>query len=180
MPRNFQALLLACAVSSAYAQVTTATLYGSVYDPTGSVVPQATVRVINISTAAALSATTNELGVFTIPFLVPGRYSVFVEAAGFKPVERRDLQLDAGQRLQISFTLELGTAAERVLVTAEAPLVNSVNAEQSAHLISVQVSELPLARRDWTALLRLAPGVALGGNNDVGVTMNGLPPRDFA
>jgi len=161
------------------AQVTTATLYGRVLDPAGAVVPQATIQATELATGAVVSTVTNELGIFTLPFLAPGRYAVSVEAAGFKTLRRGDVTLTAGQRLDLQFLLELGTASEQVLVTAEAPLVNSVSAEQTGSLGSRQLTELPAARRDWTSFLRLNTGVVVTGAADAGVSMNGLPPAGF-
>src|SRR5207245_1527683 len=106
-------LLAACfATGMAYAQVTTATVYGIVQDLSGGAIPGATVTVTNESTSAKTSAVTNERGEFTITFLPVGTYALSIEAAGFKLFTRTGLELKASQKAHLVLTLEVGALTE--------------------------------------------------------------------
>src|SRR3954471_24058078 len=87
----FCALLLTTA--AVRAQVTTATLYGIVTDPSGATVPGANVTITNEQTNAAQNATTNQEGEFTFNFLQVGRYSLLISAAGFKEQTQQGVEL---------------------------------------------------------------------------------------
>lgn len=160
-----------------YSQVNTATILGSVTDPSGAAVPKATVTVSNEQTGRTLTAATNAQGEYTIPFLQPGRYSVTARGTGFKEWRNTGLALAGGQELRLSSVLELGNVSESVTVTAEAPLVNTANAEQGHNVNSTRIAELPTVNRDWSALVNLGAGMTVVGGTTV--SMNGLPPDGF-
>jgi len=164
-----------CAVASA--QVTTATIYGTVLDSSGAVVPQASISVVNEGTGARSAATSGSQGEFTVTFLPVGRYTVSVEARGFKIHKQTGLDLSAGVRLQLEIKLDVGNLTETVSVTADAPLLITTTAEQRNQLEAEEIRELPTARRDWTNLLRIGTGISTAGNG--GLTLNGLPPASF-
>jgi hypothetical protein len=161
---------------SAYGQITTATIYGNVTDPSGAAVAGAEVTATNELTGGAVSSTTNEVGEFTLTFLPVGRYTIAVKAAGFKEQKQTGLDLTGGQRVGRNIVLAVGEVTETVSVSAEAPLVNTVSAEQRENLTTTQVRELPLFRRDWTNILRVSNGIYTGVGNAVGsgVSLNGL------
>ncbi len=168
--------LLLAGAFVASAQVTTATIYGIVLEPTGAAVPNATVTAIQEQTSLTKTATTNVRGEFSMSFLPVGSYTIKVEANGFKTYTETGLALSAGQKVNLTYQLELGTTTETVTVTTEAPLMNTVSAQQDVRLNTLQVSELPLARRDITNILNLGTGVSAGGST---ISLNGLPPRGF-
>ena len=161
---------------SAYGQVTTATIYGNVLDPSGAAVAQAAVLATNELTGVNFTATADERGEFTLTFLPVGRYTLSIKAPGFKEQKQTGLELTAGQRLRSNYTLAVGEVTENVTVTAEASLLNTVAAEQREGLTERQAKELPLLRRDWTNLVNIGTGVSSNGQ---GVTLNGLPPASF-
>jgi hypothetical protein len=172
----FSVILLLGAVAG-HSQATTATIYGSVSDPSGARIAGTTVTATNEATAAAVTVTTNDLGEFTLNFLPVGRYSLSIKASGFKEKTQQNVELSAGQRLRLSYTMEVGEVTEKVLVTAETPLVNSVNPEQQISHTTLEVTELPLPRRDWTNLLNVGAGLQVrGSGGGTGVVMNGLAP----
>jgi hypothetical protein len=175
MFRFILCIAILCAVASA--QVTTATIYGTVLDSSGAVVPQASVTVVNEGTGARSTATSGSQGEFTVTFLPVGRYTVSVEARGFKIHKQTGLDLNAGTRLQLEIKLDVGNLTETVSVTSEAPLLVTTTAEQRNQLGSSEIRELPTARRDWTNLLRIGTGISTAGNG--GLTLNGLPPASF-
>jgi hypothetical protein len=157
----------------AVAQVTTATLYGLVRDPSGSMLPGATVTITQEQTGGVRTTTTNDSGEFVVSALPVGTYEVKIELSGFKALVHRGLQLTAGQTARDSFELELGAISENVTVQGIAALVKTASSEQMETLGKMQVSELPLSRRNITGLLRLAPGVDPTGGNR-GVRFNGV------
>jgi hypothetical protein len=162
--------------SAAHAQVTTATVYGRVTDPTGAGIPSVQVTLINEATNARSTASTDEAGEFTIPFLPVGTYTAAVEAKGFKTYRRSGLEAGAGQRLNTDVQLEVGSLTEVVEVSSTMPQINTVSSEQREGKTEIQVRELPLARRDWTNIIGLGTGVTTQGT---GISMNGLPGAGF-
>ena len=161
----------------AFGQTTTATIQGLVLDSTGAVVPGASVTITNQQTVLRQNVVTDARGEFTVTFLPTGSYAVSIGMQGFKSYSEMGITLVAGQEYRRNFTLALGTTGEAVTVSGQAPLVNAVTAEQDFNLTEQKVRELPLVRRDLSNLLALAAGVTSG--TDVGVSMNGLPPRGF-
>ena len=174
------ALCLAGLLASAgmQAQVTTATVYGRVIDPSGAVIPDVSVAAQNEGTGAEYSTVTSAGGEFTIAFLPAGTYTLAITAEGFKSYLETGLTLASGQRHNRDYGLELGATAETVTVTSEAPLMNTVNAEQDIALNQNQVAELPMINRDITGIITLGTGASLTDGGWT-VSINGLAPRGF-
>ena len=170
------ACLALCAALPALAQVTTATLYGRIMDPSGAAIPQAKILLTNEQTNATANGLSDAQGEFTIPFLSGGTYTISLTAQGFKAQKQIGVALSAGQRVGTEYRLELGNVAEVVEVSSSAPLINTVSAEQREGKSQVQVRELPLARRDWTNIIGLGTGIT---TQNTGVSMNGLPGSGF-
>ena len=143
----------------AHAQVTGATVSGTVTDPSGGVVANATVSAVNSATAAARDVTTDAAGLYTIPNLVPGSYEFKVSATGFSTSVQSGLTLAVGQQLQLNFSLKVGNTSTTVQVTEAAPQVELTSSANTAQVESETVRELPLNGRDWTTLAQLQPGV---------------------
>src|SRR2546425_9049261 len=155
------------------AQVTTATLYGVVQDSTGAVFPGAVISATNQGTALSRNSLTDERGEFALPALPAGSYTVKIEMAGFKTYTNKGLQLGSGQNVRQTFVLAVGQLAENITVAETAPLVETASSAQVRSLGTTEVSELPLARRNVTGVLALAPGVDTSANNGT-VRMNGV------
>jgi outer membrane receptor protein involved in Fe transport len=155
-----------------HAQVTTATLLGAVRDTSGAVIPGATVIATHQGTGVTREAVTDERGEFVLTALATGPYAVRIALPGFKTYTNEGMALGAGQTVRQTFTLEVGTVEETVLVAGEAPLVESAASLQAETLGSQEVRELPVNRRNLTNLLSLAPGVSTSGSGDV--QMNGV------
>ncbi len=170
------ALAALLAATPVFAQVTTATMYGRVLDPSGAGIPNAKITLLNEGTNNSTSAVSDDSGQFTAAFLPVGRYTVSIEAQGFRGQKRTGIDLGAGERVGAEYQLELGAVSDLVEVSSSAPLVNTVSAEQRESKIEAQVRELPVSRRDWTNLIGLGTGVTTQGN---GVSMNGLPGSGF-
>ena len=121
---------MALCLAPCLAQVTTATLHGLVLDSSGAAIPGAEVIVANQGTVAREQLKTNAQGEFTANFLPVGVYAVTIQVSGFKTYKESNLELIAGQEVRRDFTMQVGSVGETLTVTAEAPLVNAVNAEQ--------------------------------------------------
>lgn len=155
-------LVLTIVMASSHAvlaQRTTANIYGFVKDSSGAVVPGITVQLTNELTGIEHRATTNEAGEFSATFLPVGRYTVRVEAQGFKTFIQRGLELTSGQQIRYPISLELGEVTQQIDVTAEAPLLQNASVQLNAGVTDLQIEELPTSRRDFTQLLTLQPGV---------------------
>ena len=161
---------------SAPAQVTTATIYGRVLDPSGAVIPGAAVRAANEATGLEKIAESNERGEFVVAYIPVGPYTITIEADGFNTRVQSGVNLSSGQTADLSFVLEIGATTELVEVSADAPLLNTTSAEQDISLSSDQVDHLPLRNRDITSIIDLGTGAS---SNGLTISLNGLPPRGF-
>jgi hypothetical protein len=166
------AALLIGSMSTAWAQATTATFYGIVTDSSGSALPSANVTLIHEGTGTVTTKVTDAGGEFVFTFLPVGFYTLKIELRGFKTFESGGLELRAAQNIRQTHTLEVGNVTETVKVTSEAPLVNTVAPEQTQSFSSLEVKELPLARRNFTNILRIGTGITTAGGG--GVRLNGL------
>jgi hypothetical protein len=145
-------------VPSVSAQVDRATLSGVVRDTGGGVVPGATVTVTNVATNIESHQVTTATGSYQVVNLVPGRYQVEVELAGFKK-SSQVIALEVGQRARLDVELAVGGISEVVTVAETPQLLNTNDATLGAVIPQVQVANLPLAIRNWDDLLALVPGV---------------------
>jgi type 1 fimbria pilin len=144
----------------ALAQRTTASIRGTVTDPTKAVVPGATVTVTGQDTGFSQTTVTNGDGVYTFSQLPVGRYSVKVELQGFKTEARTDLALNVAEDRAVDFVLQPGGLNELVSVKAEATPVKTVGGDVSGTITGQQVRELPLNGRNFLQLATLMPGVS--------------------
>jgi hypothetical protein len=120
------AVFLLLPVVYVQAQVTTATFYGIVKDPTGAIIPGAQATLVNEGTGAIRDQIVGSTGEFAFQFLPVGTYLLKIEAQGFKAYQMKGIQLGAGQQVRQAYTLEVGDIQQQVEVTTQAPLVNSV------------------------------------------------------
>ncbi|MGE5325872.1 MAG: TonB-dependent receptor domain-containing protein [Deltaproteobacteria bacterium] len=144
-----------------------AAITGTVTDPSGAVIPAATVTATQAGTGFKRSATTNASGVFNLPSLPPASYSVTVEAAGFK-TSTRTITLLADQIRALDMKLELGQTTQQVTVESSAVLVNTVTPVLNQVIEQSRVINLPLNGRNAADLTLLVPGTT--GANGHGTT----------
>ena len=145
----------------AFGQTTTATLDGFVKDQAGARVPGAEVTARNTQTGVVTTTTTDDKGSFLASFLLPGRYDVSAEKAGFKKAVRQGITLLVAETTRLEITLEVGATTETTTVTGEAPLVKADTSEIGQVIQQKSVEELPLnsgTGRNFTALMTLIPG----------------------
>src|SRR4051794_9016913 len=143
----------------AFAQTPTATMTGSVKDPTGAVVAGAKVSIRNIGTNQLHDVMTNKDGDYNVPLLDVGQYEVSVEAGGFKKQVQAGLTLQVGQTARGDFTLALGQVSDVMEVTAEAPVTQTDSASVGTVVDNKHVTEIPLNGRQFYSLAVLVPGV---------------------
>ena len=165
---------------------TTSAILGKVTDSSDAVVAGATVTVINRDTGLKRSARTDEAGRFNFPQLMPGTYTVRVEAQGFEPQQADNVLSSLGQKQTVNLGLRVARSDQIVEVSAEAPIINPSNANTSTSLNATTLESLPNPGGDMTYPLQFAPGALIntavssndfvGGTNGFGnVEFNGLP-----
>jgi hypothetical protein len=154
----FTIILVASAVS--YAQ-STATLSGTVTDPSGAVVPQAKVTVRGLATGVDRVATSDAEGSYAIPSLQPGNYSVTVQAPGFAKYELGSVTLQVDQSVTSNVKLGLASTGEVVQVEGAAPIIDAATMTVGQVIDQRTVQEIPLNGRHFLDLTNLAPGTVV-------------------
>jgi Carboxypeptidase regulatory-like domain/TonB-dependent Receptor Plug Domain/TonB dependent receptor len=142
-----------------HAQVAGGTLSGTITDPTGRAVPQAQILIKNVATGVDRTVTTNTDGFYTAVNLLPGEYQLRITATGFNTEIKTGITMNVGAQQTFDLVLKVGTVANTVQVTTEAPAVQVTSSEISATVNATTVRELPLNGRSWTDLAALQPGV---------------------
>lgn len=179
MPSNAKALFLTGVVSvlllsvTGRAQVVTATVYGTVQDASGALLPGAEVTLTNEGTGAVRNTLTGDTGEFAFDFVSVGTYTLRIQMPGFKTFVQSGIQLSAGQTVRQSYTLQIGEVSEQITIEGRAPLISTASTEQRETIEAIKVSELPIGRRNLTSLLRLSTGVDTTGGTR-GVRINGV------
>jgi hypothetical protein len=141
-----------------YAQTTT-TVYGTVSDKSGAVVPGAQVTATNTGTNLARTAQTNAEGQYRFEFMPIGSYTVQVTAAGFKKFVQKGIALDINVMARVDASLDIGVSSEAVEVTANAPAVNTEDAQIGRTVENAEITTLPIVGRNVYTLLELTPGI---------------------
>ena len=145
-----------------FSQSTSGSITGVVKDANGAVIPKATVKVTNTALQVTQQAETNDEGIFIVPQLPPGKYSISVEKDGFKRSEKTDVILNALTRLNAGeFMMEIGAVVQTVTVTADTGQlqIKSESGERSDLISSSQIRDLALNGRNMLDLMKILPGV---------------------
>ena len=153
-------VLVLSSAAPVLAQRSTATLRGTVTDATQSIVPGVTVTVTNTETGLVRTTTTNESGIYFVPELPVGTYTVATSLAGFKVASRTGVILRVADEFAVDFTLQPGDVTEVVTVEASSTPVKLVGGDVSGVITGEQVRELPLNGRNFLQLATLMPGVS--------------------
>jgi Carboxypeptidase regulatory-like domain/TonB dependent receptor len=185
-PLFLRALVLVLLASFAsFAQLPTGTVLGTVKDASGASVPGATVTIQNSDTGLTRNVTTGPDGAFNAPELAAGHYQIQVAHEGFKTATRSGITLEVTEQAVINFTMEIGASQQQVVVTGEAPIVNTQNATLGGLVNEQRIEDLPLNGRNYIDLSLIQPGVTQdrnfgsGGGVSVGISFsaNGAPVR---
>jgi hypothetical protein len=163
------------------AQLPTGTILGVAKDTSGGVLPNCTVTITNVDTGFKRTVTTGDDGFYRVPELAVGHYEVRGEHSGFKTATRKGITLEVTQQAVINLDFEVGSEAQQVVVTGEAPLINTQDATLGGTVNETKMTELPLNGRNYIDLALYQPGVNPDKNqsNQSGTTfsVNGAPPR---
>src|SRR5262249_23014337 len=156
------------AAPPAAGQVMTGTVYGTVTDAQGGVIPGATVILIS-ETRGTKSAPviTRDTGDYVFPNVTADTYTVEVTMSGFKTAKREALAVSPGDRVAVpSIALDVGGGSEMVTVVAERPIIQAQSGERSFTIIPEEVDSLPIVDRTFSTLAAMAPGMSdIGGDN---------------
>jgi hypothetical protein len=184
------ALALMLLSGTALAQITTATVSGTVKDSQGGVVPGATVILISDTRGVTAAETvTDGTGNFVIPNVTADTYTVQVALQGFKTLRTSGITVSPGDRLALtSLVLQVGTLTETVQVQGETPLIQAASGERSFTVTTTSVDNLPIYSRNFLNLALLAPGVRadgsmagvgrIGGGGYANIQMDGISAMD--
>ena len=165
--RIFRLAIYVFAALALQAQITTTTISGTVSDASGGAIPNAQVTVSNIGTGATHTVTTNVEGTYRIDLLPVGKYEVEVSATGFKKSKQTGIELEVSRTARVDAVLSVGTVNEEVTITADAPLVNTSNAQIGRTTGNAEINNLPIVGRNVYTLLSLTPGVDSNANSIV-------------
>ena len=174
---RFVVCLIGCLAAAALqAQEITGNISGTVTDPSGSVIPGASVTATNTGTGAQRVTQTTSAGVFFLNNLPVGNYKLSVESTGFKRYEASNIRLDVNDRLNFTVHLEIGAVTEAVEVSASAAQLQTETGEVSNLIGSAQTQAMPLNGRVFSQLVDLVPGVVSeNGRVGVGRAWIGIP-----
>lgn len=153
------ALLLFLSSAIGPAQITTATVSGTILDGSGAALVGATATALNLDTGIARSGVSNEAGQYSVPSLPPGSYRIEASAPGFQNTARTGVVLQIGQEVRFDFTLTAGAEKEEVVVTALCTLTDTETAAVGTVIDNRRVVEMPLNGRQFYSLALLVPGV---------------------
>src|SRR4029077_17377582 len=171
-------LVIALATVPLMAQsTTTGDITGTVTDSSGAIVPKATVTAKSNDTGASLATTTNASGIYHFSYLKPGNYTVTAESSGMQPTSRGAAVL-VGQVTDVGIQMGVKGESTTVEVTAEAPLLQTENANIATSYTAKQMDLLPNPGNDLTYVAQTAPGVLMNSSSGGGYgnfTMFGLP-----
>ncbi|MFN0086020.1 MAG: TonB-dependent receptor domain-containing protein [Blastocatellia bacterium] len=166
--------LLFCCPLIATAQQETAILTGEVRDASGAVVPKASITVTNVDTNISLRAETNDQGVYIVPSLKPGQYSITIERAGFKKVIRSGITLQVNQTARADVSLEIGELTTTVEIIEATALLETQTSSRGSVIDQRKIVDLPLNGRDYNQLALLSPGVLPGTPRLASVNFKGV------
>lgn len=151
----------------------TATFSGQITDPSGATIANATVKVTDQSTGVVVTRQTANDGIYTIPLLKPGTYTIEVSASGFAPAARKNITLQIQQVAQEDFRLTVGGTEQQVTVEGGAPLLNTETTEVGNVINQENTEQLPLNGRNFSQLGLLVPGATPGPVGGIRTQGNG-------
>src|SRR5437867_10423076 len=144
-----------------FAQANFGRILGSVKDPTGAVLPGASISIIDTQRGLARTVTTDEAGLYNAPTLIPGTYTVRVEFPGFKTLSRENVVVEVGSEIRVELTIDPGQQSETVTVNEAIALIDTTTATLGGALPNAAINDMPLNGRNYQNLLNLIPGVMI-------------------
>jgi hypothetical protein len=157
-------MFLSCFAGPAAQAQYRASLRGVVSDPTGAVIPGATVTLTNVDTSEKQVSTTDDSGIYNFNALPPGKFSLTAERDGFQKKVVDGVQIIPEQPNALNLTLEIGQASQTVTVNgSEIPALDTATADTGQSISANEIQRMPVYQRDVTSLIQLAPGVLATG-----------------
>ena len=150
-------LVAAISTPALFAQETTAGIQGLVKDPTGAVVPKATVEVTGPALIGSKAVETDSGGFYRISSLPPGSYDLTVNAGGFRKYKLSGIRLEVGRLPNVDVVLAMGSATEVVEVTGQSPIVDVTQSKVAVTVDHDQIDNMPKGR-SFQSLIPFAPG----------------------
>src|SRR5437868_7512273 len=154
------ALFLLAGVAFSQTQITSGVIQGTVLDPSGAVIPGASVEAHNLDTQIRQATTSDESGRFSFLALTPGRYELIAKKEGFSTVVAQGVDLTVGQARSLNFTMKVSSAGETVTVNATT-MIDTTATESSSTLNNITIDQTPILGRKFEDLLTLTPGVSI-------------------
>ena len=174
-------VLLLVATIAMFAQSDRGTITGTIADPAGAVVANATIEARNVGTGSVFPVASSATGNYTIAQLPSGNYEINVSVPGFKKYTRQGLTVQAAQTVRVDIALEVGSAAESVTVTEETPLLKTESGDLSHVITTERLDALPLMQTGAVAgssgirnpynVVALMPGSYYSPTGSVGPTV---------
>lgn len=153
-------LLMLSSPLALLAQESRGTITGKVRDASEAVVPGAAVKITNVAMGTTTTAETNDAGLYSAPYLIPGTYQIVVEVQGFKRYVRDGVIVRVNDNIEIEVTLEAGNIGESVTVTADASALETTSGSMGQVIDARRVAELPIPHGDPFKLIGLTAGVS--------------------
>lgn len=150
------------------AQTALGTITGTVSDPTGAPVPNVDVTARAVTTGLTYKGQTNDSGVYVIPNVPIGQFTVTASATGFKQVQQTGINVEVSQRLRVDMRMEVGNVSESIDVTAEIPRIQTEDSSLGTVVESKRIQDLPLNGRHVFNLVKVVPGVVPRSNSTDG------------
>src|SRR6266481_1534581 len=157
--------LVAFSALNAYGQTEAATIRGEVTDPSGAVVSNAAVRLVDVDRGTRSESQTNGSGFYNFASVVPGRYRMEVEKSGFRLIHLTGITVNVQDNQQENFKLDVGAVSESITVEASAANVNTTDASVSTVVDRQFAENLPMNGRSFQTLIQLTPGVVTVPSN---------------
>ncbi len=183
------AFALLLGVSGSYAQIITSSIVGEVTDASGASVPEAQITVTNQDTGISAKTVADSSGVYSVPSLQPGVYTVTASKVGFRSYQVTGIRVLASQSVRVTARLEVGDVQQTVNVSGEAPLVHTESPTIGGTISIKQMQDLPLAQQSIDGLMALVPGAQASGSSpqtgggthwgSFNFTINGTQANDF-
>ena len=166
MLRRISTLGILCLAITApcWSQETRGTITGTITDPSGAVIPGATVVVTNTAMGTKTTLTANQGGLYQANYLIPGIYQVEASSAGFKKTLRDQIEIRVADRIEVNIELAVGAADQSLTVTAETPLLQAESASVGSVVDTRRVADLPLSYGNPFELIGSAAGVSFTGD----------------
>jgi hypothetical protein len=164
MKQGFLRIAICLALSVALPLITQAQtaqgrISGTVTDPGGALIPGSAVTALNEETGVQNHTKSNEAGLFVLPFLTPGRYTINASQQGFKTYSRKGVVIETSQVMEMNISLEMGGTTETITVTGEVPQLQSAQSTIDQFIDSRAVGDMPLGGRRALELVRLSSDV---------------------